>query len=355
MPPKYQLVAESLRAEIEEGIYCERMLLPTEQLLCQRFHISRQTARRALSLLEEEGWIARRQGSGSHLLACVKPEKTLHRSIAVVTTYISDYIFPSILREIETVLSASSCAPLVFATQNQISIERKVLLTLLSMKELDGVLVEGTKTALPNPNLDLYRRLIARGVNLVFINGVYPELSDTLSVLDDNRGGGRLLTQYLCRKGHRNILGIFKSDDMQGLLRYAGYVETLRDLDLPLEDSRVFWYNTENKQAVLSDLSLDAIWEAARDCTATICYNDEVAVRLVTHLLKRGIHVPEQMAVVSFDNSQYSELSPLRITSLSHDKRNVGRLAAELMLRLLQGEPCQSETAPWILLEKESS
>ncbi|RAZ11951.1 GntR family transcriptional regulator, partial [Klebsiella oxytoca] len=70
----------------------------------------------------------------------------------------SDYIFPSILRGMETVLSANSSAPLLFATQNQLSVERKILQTLLTMKELDGVLVEGTKTALPNPNLDLYQK-----------------------------------------------------------------------------------------------------------------------------------------------------------------------------------------------------
>ena len=57
--------------------------------------------------------------------------------------------------------------------------------------------------------------------------------------------------------------------------------------------------------------------------------------------------------MVSFDNSQYSELAPVHITSLSHETQNLGELAAELMLRLLQGERCQSEVVPWSLEEKE--
>ena len=86
-----------------------------------------------------------------------------------------------------------------------------------------------------------------------------------------------------------------------------------------------------------------------------VCYNDEIANRLVSHLIKRGVRVPEDMAVVSFDNSQYSELSPVRITSLSHGKYNVGQMAAELLIRMMDGEPCRSETAPWTLIEKDSS
>ena len=78
MAPKYQSVANSLRLEIENGLYNSKQLLPTEQLLCQRFQISRQTVRRALSVLEDEGLITRRQGSGSHLRERIGPEALLN-------------------------------------------------------------------------------------------------------------------------------------------------------------------------------------------------------------------------------------------------------------------------------------
>ena len=48
MAPKYQSVADSLRQEIENGVYSGKRLLPTEQLLCQRFQISRQTDRKSV-------------------------------------------------------------------------------------------------------------------------------------------------------------------------------------------------------------------------------------------------------------------------------------------------------------------
>jgi len=354
MAPKYQSIADTLRQEIEDGLYRDKELLPTEQLLCRRFQSSRQTVRRALDLLEKEGRITRRQGSGSYLREKTEPQDLHKFSIAVVTTYISDYIFPSILQGVESVLAANSSAPLLFATQNQVSTERKILQTLLTMKSLDGVLVEGSKTALPNPNLDLYQKLIDRGVQLVFINGTYPELAGIPSVLADNCSGGRMLVEYLCQKGHRNIAGIFKSDDMQGRQRYLGYIQALRDSDLPFEDRHVFWYNTEHRGYFLNESYLNHILDTLEGCTSIVCYNDEIAIQIITQLKKRGARIPEDMAVVSFDNSRYSELAPVRITSLSHGTQNLGALAAEQLLRLLRGETCGLVSVPWRLIEKES-
>ncbi|MBR5094538.1 MAG: GntR family transcriptional regulator [Oscillospiraceae bacterium] len=354
MRAKYQIVAEALRSEIAEGRYPRT--LPPEQALCARFQVSRQTVRQALSLLESERLIDRRQGSGSHVIQKKQPSARRRLSIAVVTTYISDYIFPSILREIEAVCSENDSAPLLFATQNQFANERKILLTLLGMEQLDGVLVEGTKTGLPNPNIKLYQKLIDRGVPLVFIHGDHEQLPDTLSVLDDNVGGGRMLVDYLYRKGHRKIGGIFKYDDLQGRQRFAGYLDAMLELGLPLEDRSIVWYSTDQKERFLREgIDEERAGAFFSSCSAVVCYNDEIASLAVAYLNKIGLSVPGDVAIVSFDNSQYSELSIPRITSLSHEPYNVGRMAAELLFRHLRGEACVSALVPWTLVEKESS
>lgn len=353
MNPKYQIVADELRDGIRKGVY--QKTLPTEQALCARFQVSRQTVRQALSLLEAERLIDRRQGSGSHIREQKEPLKQPRLSIAVVTTYISDYIFPSILREIEAVCSDNNSAPLLFATQNQFANERKILQTLLGMEQLDGVLVEGTKTGLPNPNIRLYQKLMDRGIPLVFMHGNYEQLPDTLSVLDDNVAGGRMLVEYLYRKGHRRIAGIFKYDDLQGRQRFAGYLDALQAFSLPLEDSSIIWYSTDQKDRFLREgVDETRAGKFFSSCSAVVCYNDEIAARVVAYLNRKGLSVPGDIAVVSFDNSQYSEMSTPRITSLSHEPYNVGRMAAELLFRHLRGEDCASALAPWTLIEKES-
>lgn len=355
MLPKYQKLADVLRSSIQDGTYRSQKALPTEQALCRQFQVSRQTVRQALALLESEGLIERRQGSGSYVRDRSQPVPQQRRSVAVVTTYISDYIFPEILREIESVLSENNGTPLLFSTQNRVVNERKVLKTLLELDALDGVLVEGTKTGLPNPNLDLYRSLMERGVPLVFFHGNYPELTGTVSIMDDNYGGGRMLVEHLYKKGRRRIAGIFKSDDIQGHQRYAGYAAALREYGLPLDDGNVLWYATEHMEYFFKrPIAGEWIDQVLDGCAAVICYNDEIAGRLISYLSRKGVAVPGDLSVVSFDNSRYSEVSVPRITSLSHGSSNVGRLAAQALFRLLEGEPCQSQLVPWTLVQKES-
>ncbi len=353
MAAKYIEVSQSLRTDILEGRYPPGSLLPTEQQLCADFQISRQTARQALQLLVDQGLIQRRQGSGSRVIA--HNSAATQRKVAVIATYISDYIFPSILREMEAVLFANNCTMQLAATSNQISSERRILLGLLD-QQVDGILVEGTKTALPNPNLDLYRKLQARGIPLVFFNGCYPDLHDCITILDDNFEGGRQLVRYLAAKGHTSIAGIFKSDDMQGHQRYAGFSAGLLECGLSMEDSHMFWYNTEDKPnlGTAAELWTNRVMDTIRGCTAVVCYNDEVANVLVQQLLRQRIDIPKELAIVSFDNSHYSDLSSCRITSLSHGHHNLGRISAEALLQAFHGKKPASQIIPWKIMEKES-
>ena len=61
------------------------------------------------------------------------------------------------------------------------------------------------------------------------------------------------------------------------------------------------------------------------------------------------------MAVVSFDNSYFSELGGIKITSLSHEGMNTGILAANKLLKMIAGETISSEVVPWVLKIKASS
>lgn len=357
MLPKYQKIADELRIHIETGKYRDSAMLPSEFSIAQTYQVSRQTVRQALSLLAKDGLIEKRQGSGSHIVQHMPgPSQTPRRSVAVLTTYISDYIFPSILREIETVLFHNDCTPFLFATQNQVANERKVLENLLQM-QVDGILVEGTKTALPNPNLDLYRQLMDQEIPLVFIHGNYPELAEACYVLDDNFNGGRQLVRYLVQKGHTKIAGIFKGDDIQGHGRFAGYAAGLKEAGVAVDDTHVFWYHTDVKNRILSASAEQCppeLFTAVTGCSAIVCYNDEIASWLVTLLAQSGYRVPQDFAIVSFDNSRYSKLSPVPLTSLSHEPYNVGRIAAGKLLKMMDGELCDSMLVPWTLVQRQS-
>ncbi|MCD8145291.1 MAG: GntR family transcriptional regulator [Oscillospiraceae bacterium] len=355
MTPKHILISNQLRSEIRAGLYNETRALPTEQKLTQRFNVSRQTIRLALSILANENLIVKRQGSGTYLTD-YGMNASFHRmhSIAVVTTYISDYIFPRILRAAQDVFSRSNCTMALYDTRNQVVRERQILQNLLA-QQVDGILVEGTKTALPSPNADLYQRFLESGTPIVFFNACPRDLPNPITVLDDNFAGGYQLGKYLLGLGHKKIAAFFKDDDMQGLERYYGLISALRDENMLDQDPPVFWYSTETIGLIVSPEAIRRI----QDCTAVVCYNDMAAFTLIELLTKAGRRVPEDVSVVSFDNSQYSELSTVKITSLSHEEKNTGSIAAEKLLMLIeqpeQRELVTSERVPWTLKIKGSS
>lgn len=355
MASKYERLAQLLREELARLRAAGTTRMPSEAEIVQKYGVSRQTVRHALTLLEEEGLIEKRRGSGTYLKAS---EVTRSTQIAVVASYMNDYIFPNLLRDVQAVLASENYSVAVYATGNSVYEERKILQRLLQ-EPVAGILVEGAKTALPNPNLDLYERLVQQHTPMVFLHGVYPDLANAVCIGDDNFGGGYQLARHLIELGHQKIAGIFKSDDIQGPLRYQGCISALRDADMLQPDNQYFWYTTEDRLRLVeernSELLRRFVQENARTCTAVVCYNDEIAFYLIKELLQAGIRVPEDMAVVSFDNSYYSELSTIPITSLGHESHAVGRAAASGLLNMLRGQPSDSQQLPWQLHRRESS
>ena len=335
---KYLQLASQLREQIQEGVYQRGQRLPGELTLAQQAGCSRQTVRQAIALLEEEGLLARRQGSGTYVRqTSVRRAKT--RNVAVVTTYIGEYIFPDILQGIERTLSQNRYASLLFATRNRVDRERQVLTELLQ-KPIDGLIVEGTKTALPNPNIDLYRQFESLGLPVVFINGVYAQLPEAVYVMADDQEGGRMACQELLDRGLRRIAGIFKSDDIQGHRRYAGYSQALREAGLPVVDDRVAWYTTEDRVDLL-EASIPAL---VRGCDGLVCYNDQVACQVLELLRRRGEPVPQ---LASFDHSVFAQVAPTPFLSLANPKEQIGRLAAEKLLNMLRGRRETPALLPW--------
>ena len=347
---KYESVAAAIGTDIENGKNPEGTVLPTEERLTAMFSVSRQTVRRALAILSDNGQIIKRQGSGS----VVRSKRLAPRTgkIAVIATYISDYIFPGQLRAVEEVLSENRYTAVLSATRNRVCNERSILEELLK-DPVDGILIEGTKSALPNPNFDLYSRLTEMKIPIVFFNGYYPELTGAYCVCADNRAGGAELVRHLIERGHTKIAGYFKSDDIQGHQRYSGFISELFRNGLIIPDENVFWYTTETKET-LFDKPEDVLKQLG-DNTAVVCYNDEIAFSLVKCLLAAGRRIPEDIAVVSFDNSSLSRISPVPITSLSYEGRNIGRIAAQKLVDILNGKEVCSEVVQWSLVQRESS
>ena len=122
---KYVQLYQALISSITEE-YSAEDKLPTEQEIAEKYHISRQTVRKALDLLKANKYIYTVQGSGSYVAASSLTKKG-PLQIAVIFTYIGDFLVPSMLRGIEEVASENQYSVLVNATNNSFEKEREIL------------------------------------------------------------------------------------------------------------------------------------------------------------------------------------------------------------------------------------
>lgn len=347
MAAKYIRLADRLREQILQTTG-QVYKLPSENELCKQYQVSRQTVRTALQLLAQEGLIEKRCGSGSYSTGL----GYMKNRIAVIAGNAEEYTMPALLADIKSVLREKGYQTNVYSTHFRISEERRILEE-LSDTAVRGLIVQGTKTTLPNPNLDLYERLRKKGVALLFLGGYYKAFSSSVYIKDDNYYGGYLLGKYLIGRGHTRIGAVFQMDEIAGPERYQGFSAALRDFSISLLDDLVLWYTCLELEALETRSDTGFLTAFLRKnaslCSAIICQNDEIAYWLIRELHYAKVRVPEDISVVSFDNSYMSELGSIRITTLSHKEHEPGQSAARALLRMIQGETVLPEELSWRL------
>lgn len=340
---KYIRLYNDLREQITSGTLTPGMQLPTENEIAASAGVSRQTVRFALEMLRHDGFIYSVQGSGS-FVGSKTTRAPENRRIAVITTYFSEYIFPSILRGISEAAVERGYTIEICTTNNSISAEKSIL-DRISQHPVAGIIVEGTKAALPNPNVIYYQELAQQGIPIVFINSIYAGLSDPhiVSVVADDFNGGRFLAQHLLDNHHTPIGCIFKSDDAQGINRFSGVMSILAQSGHDFNDKNFFWFSTESKRSYMTTLSTSNLFS---ECSGLLCYNDEIVSDVCTYLKH---HTHSIRAIASFDQNLNTELIPpgIEFISLPHPRHTLGKTAAQKLFHMLAGKIESSTVLPW--------
>lgn len=330
---KYYDLMEQLHGKIMSGEIRPGEKLPSENELSAEYGVSRQTVRKALQILQNEGYIYAEHGRGtfcSEMLRHTMPSK----NIAVVTTYLSDYIFPRIVQGIDQVLTENGYSILLKNTRNSRSLEAKCLEELLQ-KDIDGLIIEPSKSQIFCRHVNLYEMLDSYHIPYVFIQGVHAQLLDRPQILLDDCRGAYLATRYLIELGHRRIVGVFKSDDTQGQQRHKGYVQALQEAGIAYDPDKVIWFYTEDRKTH----PFERIRQMARDrgnhpFEAVVAYNDQVAIEVIRALNEEGLSVPQDVSVTGYDNSYLAQTCRVPLTTISHPQEELGAAAAELLLRI---------------------
>ena len=335
---KYVAIRKWIVKNIENNDFKHGDKLPSENLMCNKFAISRQTVRNAISELEKEGIVKRVRGSGTYV---AKTLKEMHNNtVGVLLSYLNDYIFPSILQGIEETLTVEGFGMDLGITYNKLEQERRFLERMLT-SNISGLIVEGTKTGLPNPNIHLYEEFIRRKIPVIFIHNYYSGLRCP-SVLIDDVGCAKKLTQILIEAGHTDIAGFFKFDDMQGQRRYEGYVKALTEAEIPINEEIIGWFSNNSRESLFKYPSYPILDNISK-CSAIMCYNDQLASKMYSYFNKNGIKIPDDISMVGFDDSLSSPITHMELTTVRHPKKELGKVAAQRLMKMIQnGVDCIS-------------
>lgn len=150
---KYEGIVRWIRRQIEAEKLQPGERIESEYQLCDRFGVSRQTVRHAIAVLEKEGMIEKRRGSGTYIkesgIIGVRRKNDADRSD---DNFCSGIYFSGIIQEIENKMSRAGYGIQISITNNSVDKERFILKSILDKKRVDGIIAEPTKSGLPNPN-----------------------------------------------------------------------------------------------------------------------------------------------------------------------------------------------------------
>lgn len=156
------------------------------------------------------------------------------------------------------------------------------------------------------------------------------------NVVNDNVRGAYMATQHLITLGHKKILHIHgPSSDLTSRHKFEGYYKALSD--------SVIDFNTELVQVVNGYSRQDGydticqVLSRGVEFTAVFAFSDELALGIYKALKDNGLRVPDDVSLIGYDNSDYVEINEVPLTSVHYDKRQIGVLAAQIILNRLKG------------------
>ena len=337
--PKYIQLAQWIREKIQADGLEKGDKFYTEYALTELFGVSRQTVRQAINVLINEGVLESRQGSGTYIATPMSAKKISTKTIGVIVTYFDEYIFPSIINGIESVVSEKGYTLQVACTRNDNEKEANALRMMIN-NNVDGFIVEPTKSALPNSNREIYREIAEREIPVIFMNSSYGDIKFPYVSLDDVRAGS-IAAEFLIECGHKKIAMALKSDDIQGHLRYKGAMETAAQKGVQISKENTFWFTTEDIK-YLEDDAL-RVMRYIGDCTAVICYNDQTAASVLKILKSQGKNVPDDVSVIGIDDASQATACSPQLTTIAHPKKFMGNVVANNLFDLIE-ERCGNAT-----------
>lgn len=341
-PISEQLAAAILSDYIQSGRVKVGMKLPTVREMEVQYGVSRATIVQSITILQQQGWVERRHGSGVYVR---KPERTNAppRLIGYVARNTDSEIILRVYGGIERVARVHDMHVLVGSAGESYEMERIQLHRMVEAGCQAVVLFPVSRTRRQLDTDYLKEELLDFPIVLVDI--AYPEQRRPQVVFDNYRLGYEM-TEMLLHEGHQRIAFMDVESGPDRLMhystreRYRGYLDALQHASAPVYEED-HWIMSGK---LPGDDMADAVYPFLRQwCgsrsrpSALIALEDYAAMRTIQVAQSLEIRVPDELTVVGFDNLAIAHgFSPPFPTS-GPDFCRAGEVAARLCLQWLRG------------------
>jgi len=258
-------------------------------------------------------------------------------TIGLVVTSIADPFWGDVVKGVDEVARAAGFSVFLSVSHNDPDQEMAIIET-FHRRRVDGILVAASRIT-----SNYKKRLGHIRVPTVLINsqaGSEANLLHWVSV--DDRAGAQLAVEYLLQLGHRSIgyLGI-SSRPRSNQQRLLGYQSALAASGMPCCDNWIVVTSgdeaSHEEDVAAGQTALPRLLDAG--VTAIFCYNDMTAVGVLMACRERGIAVPGELSIIGFDDIRMASYVTPPLTTVQQPKVQLGCLATQVMLDLLNHRP----------------
>lgn len=284
--------------------------------------ISEKTINKVKKTAQEMGYVP------NTLAAGLRGNKT--NTIGVLIPTVTQPFLSSLISGIE--ITAQKSGYYVIIMQSHDSYEEEVSMA----KSLYSSRVSGIICSLAMQTRDTshFDQFVSNNIPLVFVDRV-PKNFNTFRVIIDNYAAGYKATKHLIDQGCSRIAHITAGSEFGNLYneRKRGYLDALKEHNLPIEEELIFNLNAvtyeEGERASNTLLNLknppDGIFSSG----------DIMGVSAIQCAKKRGIKVPEELAVIGFNNDPISQIIDPNLSTITHPAAKMGEMSAEIILKNL--------------------
>lgn len=341
--PLYHKIREHLRMAILSGQMPPDAPIPGEIELARQYGVSRNTTRQAIMDLTREGILQRTPHRGTFIVegcnrACNSNQVIRNRQIGFITSVLNDYFGSELTAAIDRASRELGYSLLVRVTERSYEVERQVINDMVNQGAA-GIISFPTVP----PESNVYRELLSTGFPLVMVDCYLLDL-DTAYVVSDNFGGAFKAVEHLVRLGHRRIsyIGGGISNVSSSIERYNGFRQALLVNDCPIPPCLLDLDIAKSGiDQVLSDVMIEKrIAEFLEESkpTAVFAQTDATAMVVMKAAKRCKIRIPNDVAIVGFDDMAVSAHLPCPLTTVRQDTAILGNTAVNLLHAMLTGK-----------------